>query len=108
MSLVIWNAHGLGSRCAFLHLSWLVDALKPSLLFISESRVPTKLAYNWLRTLNFNGLFGVNPKGSKGGLLLFWSNEMDVSLRSYSFNHIDVKIVWNSNSWRLWPSNCRG
>lgn len=101
MSIVIWNARGLGGRRAFLLLQQLVVDLKPLLLFVSEARISTRTACNWLSLLNFNSVFGVDPKGTKGGLLLFWNKEMDVSLRSYSSNHIDVNICWLSIVWRF-------
>jgi endonuclease/exonuclease/phosphatase family metal-dependent hydrolase len=41
----------------------------------------------------------VNGKG--GGLVLFWSEEVNVSLISFSLHHIDVRITEkNGNMWR--------
>lgn len=32
---------------------------------------------------------------------MFWTNNMNVVLRSYSGNHIDVGIEWESLNWRF-------
>lgn len=71
MSTTIWNARGLGGRRAFLKLQQLVSDLRPLILFVSESKVTCKRAYCWLHVLNFHGVVGVDPIGSRGGLLLF-------------------------------------
>lgn len=93
---MVWIARGLGGRRAFLMLQRLGAELKPLLLFISKIRISCKVARKWLSVLNFYGLYGVDAKGTRGGLLLFWHNNISVSLRSYFFNHIDVNVVWDS------------
>lgn len=75
--------------------------LMPLLLFISETKITCKIANNWLTLLNFNGIFGMDTKGTRGGFLLFQSNKIDVSMRSYSINHIGVNIAWESLCWRF-------
>lgn len=92
MSSIVWNARGLGCRCVFRYLQQLVANLKPLLLFVSKSRITCKTVRTWIHLLNFNSVFGVDPVGSRGGLLLFWSNKIDVTLHSYSFSHIDVYV----------------
>lgn len=97
----MWNARRLGSRRAFLLLQQLVEELRPLLLFVAETKVSSKIARTWLSGLRFNYVFGVDSNGTKGGLLLFWSNKLNVSLRSYSHSHIDVNIFWESLNWRF-------
>lgn len=101
MSSVIWNALGLRGKHAFLLLKQLVADLKPLLLFVSESKVSIKVTDCWLLELCFNGVVGVDVVGTRGGLLLFWSNKIDVSLCPYSYIHIDVCVVWESFKWRF-------
>lgn len=52
-----------------------------------------------MNALNFHGIVGSDPKGSKGGLLLFCNKNVDVSLRSFSSNPVDVFVAWNSLNW---------
>lgn len=70
--------------------------IRPLLLFVSESKITSKTVRTWLHLLNFNSVFCVDPVGSRGSLLLFWSNKIDVTLHSYSFSHIDVIVDWES------------
>lgn len=93
MSTVYWNARGSGGKRAFLLIQHLVVELKPSLLFVSDVKVLCKSATGWLSALNMYDVFGVDPRGNRGGLLLFWNRNINVSLRSYSFAHIDVDVV---------------
>lgn len=110
MSTVVWNARGLGGRRAFLMLQHMIAELKPSILFICESKVRCKIASKWTSKwtslLNFAGCLGVDPIGTKGGLLLYWKSNVNVVLRSYSTCHIDVNVCWESMSWRF--TGCYG
>lgn len=98
---MIWNARGLGDYCAFLLLKQLVAELKPLALFISETKIFCNRAYRWLNALNFTGVVGVDLRGTRGGLLLFWNKNVEVNLRSFSLSHIDVSITWESILWRF-------
>lgn len=104
MSTVVWNARGLGGRRACLMLQHMVAEIKPSVLFICESKVPCKIASKWTSSLNFVGCLGVDPSGTKGGLLLYWNSNVNVVLRSYSMSHIDVNVCWVDLKiyWVLW------
>lgn len=53
--------------------------------------------------LGFASGFCVNRKGVSGGLCILCSDEINVSLLSYSQGHINVKIIGNSsiNTWRF-------
>lgn len=104
--MVVWNARGLGGRRAFLMLKQLVEELKPSILFICESKVLCKIACKWTSYLNFVGCVGVDPSGTRGGLLLYWNGNVNVVLRSYSRSHIDVNVCWETLMWRF--TRCYG
>lgn len=51
--------------------------------------------------LGFTGCFGVDVVGKSGGLLLFWNNEINVSLRSYSVGHIDYMVCFSDICWHF-------
>lgn len=111
MSTIVWNARGLGGYRAFLLLKQLVADLKPLILFISESKVTCNCAYHWLNALSFAGVVGVDPQGTRGGLLLFWNKSVNVTLRSFSFSHIDASLSWESCLWRFtgcYAPSCSG
>lgn len=98
MSTIAWNAWGLGGKRAFFLLQHLVAELKPLMLFICKSKISCKRAYYWLNALNFCGVVGSDPIGTKEDLLFFWNKNVDVFLCSFSVNHINVSIVWESIS----------
>lgn len=62
-----------------------------------------RLRMEWVKQkLGFEGLFMVDPIGKSGGLALIWKERDQVEVRSYSKNHIDVKI--NSEDMYDWRS----
>lgn len=71
MSCIVWNARGLGNRRAFLSLRRLIEEHRPSLLFVSESKISSLLGSSWKSLFNFVGCVGVDACGNSGGLLLY-------------------------------------
>lgn len=93
---ICWNARGLWGARAFRELSRLVREINPSFMFIFESRIHLNAAHYLKSRLNFNFCFNVNPRGSKGGLILFWNDSIKISILSYSFGHIDCIMDFNN------------
>ncbi|KAM6587586.1 hypothetical protein CsatA_010191 [Cannabis sativa] len=92
MKLVSWNARGLGSDRAFRNLSRLVSSCNPSLLFVMESRL-VKNAINHVKIkLHFDSGLEIPRVGRSGGLLLLWTNDVTVTLRSQSISHFDCYV----------------
>ena len=69
-------------------------------MFIMKTRCDDSILEKWRVKLGFQGKIVVNSVGSSGGLCLFWSYEVDVSLLSFSQAYIDVcvrirfKLAW--------------
>ncbi|KAL8465342.1 hypothetical protein ACS0TY_034730 [Phlomoides rotata] len=101
MSCVVWNARGLGGRRAFLNLKRLVDDFAPLFVFISETKIRSTVGKRIASSLNFPSCFYVDPRGRSGGLLLMWSEDVSVVLRSYSRGHIDCGISYLNSKWRF-------
>lgn len=54
------------------------------------------------RISKYEGMFTLDVKGKSGGLALLWQNLDNVSIPSYSRNHIDVETkVYGVGTWRL-------
>ncbi|KAL5819042.1 hypothetical protein ACOSQ4_022884 [Xanthoceras sorbifolium] len=52
--------------------------------------------------LGFSGKLVVECVGRSGGLVLFWSDQLDINLLSFSLFHIDVSVsVVRSSPWRF-------
>lgn len=53
-------------------------------------------------TLGFEGMLGVNSQGWSEGLALFWKEEEQGKVLTYSQNHIDIETKVNGmEPWRL-------
>lgn len=96
MICVVWNACGLGGQRAFQNLQRLISKSTPDLIFVSEPRVSKLVASNWRYLLNFSNCFCVDANSQSGNLLLFWNDNIDVSILSYSSGHVDCFISSSS------------
>uniref|UniRef100_A0A803NY15 Reverse transcriptase domain-containing protein n=1 Tax=Cannabis sativa TaxID=3483 RepID=A0A803NY15_CANSA len=75
MSLISWNARGLGNPRAFNRISLLVKNHKPTLLFLMETRLKPNSVDRFKRALGFVNGFEVPRKYFGGGLLLLWGDD---------------------------------
>ena len=72
------------------------------MMFLMETRCNHKKMETWRVKLVFKGKLIVNSVGKVGGLCLFWTENVEVDLITYSQNHIDVKIIQGrSYVWRF-------
>ncbi|XP_073019258.1 uncharacterized protein [Primulina eburnea] len=101
MNLICWNARGLGNPRSFRELRRLIAEKDPTLFFLSETKMRATKCKLWKSILRFTGCFMVDCKGKSGGLILFWKNLADVSIKSYSMGHIDCVIQESGNLWRF-------
>ena len=99
MRLLSLNCRGLGNPETVRELRLLVKKEDPQVVFLSETRLEVS-SIEWIRIqLGMRGALGVQRLGYGGGLALLWSQDTDLSIKSYSLSHIDavVKIyfvVW--------------
>ncbi|XP_039791741.1 uncharacterized protein LOC120657488 isoform X2 [Panicum virgatum] len=101
MNLLCWNCRGLGTDSTVGELRHLVKRYRPSLLFLSETKMRDTKVRKFMWSLGFHGCFAVSSEGKSGGLALFWVQECIVSLKHYSPNIIDVTIGSEANQlWR--------
>lgn len=92
MSCISWNCRGLGNPRAIRSLKDLVRSFSPRLLFLMETKLSEKRVLRLRNLLGFSGGLAVDRVGLGGGLALFWKDEWDVTLQSFSSGHIDVRI----------------
>lgn len=64
----------------------------PDVLFVCETKIDQNRASFIKIYLNFDCHFCVKPIGTKGGLLMLWNLNANLSILSYSSSHIDVLI----------------
>lgn len=97
MSVLSWNCHGIGTSWASQFLKDLVSQKKPNFIFLCETLSKQDQLEKVKKYLGFEGLLVVDCQGQSGGLALIWRNKNEVSLRSFSKNHIDVEV--NVQGW---------
>lgn len=92
MNCIVWNARGMGNPRTFHELRRLCADHSPCLVFICETKITSSKCGNWRSMLGFAGQFVVDASGRKGGLILWWKEDMSVSISSYSEGHIDCCV----------------
>lgn len=60
------------------------------IVFFMETKLDKKCMEMFRKRCGFMYRFEVFAMGTRGGLCLAWHEEIVVSLKSYSINHIDV------------------
>lgn len=58
-----------------------------------ETRLPVGKILALKHSLGFAGGFEVPRQGLGGGLMLFWSADVVVSVLSFSISHVDVLLL---------------
>ena len=101
-----WNCRGLGSPRAENALKGVVRVERPHFVFLSETKLKGREWETLKRKLNFKNFLGVDCRGEgrhrRGGLAMFWSDEINLTLLSCSLNHMDFRVDEGDGSrWRL-------
>ncbi|XP_073362164.1 uncharacterized protein [Aegilops tauschii subsp. strangulata] len=101
MSTLSWNCRGLGNPWSVQELRKVVKKEGPALLFVMETKIKGKKVEELKTSLGFSGCFAVDSDGLSGGIGLFWSRDVDVTLQNYSIAHIDVTVKQENKEWRF-------
>ncbi|XP_030970704.1 uncharacterized protein LOC115991098 [Quercus lobata] len=102
MSIIDWNYRGLGNLRIGKELEVVIRAKVPSVVFIAETWADEARLQQIKRNIEFDNLFFVERNNRDGGLALFWRNSVDLSVDSFSPNHIDSIInKGKEDVWRF-------
>ncbi|XP_042950087.1 uncharacterized protein LOC122282202 [Carya illinoinensis] len=92
MKILSWNLRGLGNPRSIRSLHDLLTSEVPEILFLQETKLSSRrLEFCKLR-LGFRCCFGVDSVGRSGGLALFWKEDINLRIISYSRIHIHASI----------------
>ena len=92
MNCLSWNCRGLGIRRRVRELSDLVRTKGPNLVFLMETKKNKSYMEKLRCRLKFDNMFLVPRRNLSGGLALFWMNELDLHIRTFSPHHIDAVV----------------
>ena len=102
MNCLSWNCRGLGNPCTVQELARLVRAKAPTAVFLMETWSNEDYLEILRCKLQFSNKLVVRSNKKGGGLALFWNNDLNAFIKSYSCSHIDAVINEGmSNAWRL-------
>ena len=93
----MWNCRGLGNPRAVRALKELVQSKDPHVVFICETKLHVNKLDKIKRICKMNAVVGVSSAGSSGGLAMLWNDNVQLVLKSFSVNHIDVIVEQRGN-----------
>ena len=99
MNCLNWNCRGLGNQRLVHELSVLVKSKGPRLVFLMETKKKNSYMEKIRCHLKFDNMFLVPRRHFSGGFALFWSNDLDLHIRTFSPHHIDAVV--NDDAWRF-------
>lgn len=96
MRALVWNYQGFENTLTIHALKKMVKIKVPTIIFLMDRRLSFREAELLKADLGLMNGFSVDydysSDGRKGGSCLFWFDLWNVSLQSYSLNHINVTI----------------
>jgi exonuclease III len=104
MKLLSWNCRGLGKSSAVRALRQLILTHHPDIVFLTETKL---LAADFKKRANsFGNRFSnhfvvdctVSLRNRSGGLAIFWSNNVNITIIGYNNNMIDCYVMCDNNS----------
>jgi hypothetical protein len=102
MSCLSWNCRGLGNPRTVQELANMVRVKAPSAVFLMETWSNEGYLENVRCFLHFKNKLIVQSNNKGGGLALFWNDDFNVFIKSYSCSHIDAIIKeGTADAWRL-------
>lgn len=92
MKAISWNCRGLGNPRAVRALSRLIRVENPQLVFLMETRLKDNEMDRIRSRCGFNSCFSVacngNGRDRAGGIALLWHDQVILTVKSFSLNHI--------------------
>lgn len=71
------------------------------MVFLSETKCNAMKGEKLRLDLKFERGLGVPSEGNSGGLAMFWTKEVKMTINSFSMGHIDITIKDDTRWWRF-------
>ena len=91
MTHLFWNCRGLGSDTVVRALHGLIREHRPSMIFLSETKMQDHRIDKVRRRMGYTNGFNVAPVGRAGGLSLWWNDSIWVEVIDSSKHFIDAR-----------------
>ncbi|KAA3485196.1 BEACH domain-containing lvsC [Gossypium australe] len=101
MKSISWNVRGLGSLQTTRRLQYFLKQQNSHMVFLMETKIDKQRMERVRKSCGFLNGIEIEAEGSRGGLCLAWKEDINVTLRSFSKNRIDV-MVKEENSYEEW------
>jgi exonuclease III len=108
MKILSWNCRGLGKHSAVRALRQLVQLHHPSIVFLSKTKLQnsdfTHITNSFGNSLTNHFVVDciLSERNRRGGLAMFWTNDVKLNIIGFSENMIDCYVDCGNNvsSWR--------
>lgn len=102
MIAIVWNCRGLGNASTVWNLRDLIISHKPNVIFLSKIKCRSTIRLcNFVHKFSFCNMELVPAKGYAGGLMLFWTDVVDISVTFANDNMINCSVI-NDPLGKLW------
>ena len=98
MNCLMWNYRGLGNLHIEKELGDIIQAKDPNVVFIAETWAGEARLNSVLRSIDFDHNCVVPREGRGGGLVLFWKDLVNLTIKDSSRYFIDTCIDKNFNN----------
>ncbi|KAK8497056.1 hypothetical protein V6N12_063837 [Hibiscus sabdariffa] len=95
MALLAWNVRRLGNKDTVRALKNICFKHKNEIVFLSETKQKRRYLEKIRMRMKMDNAFYVDPVGIAGGLALWWSNDVKLSVLNHDKNFIDTVISIN-------------
>lgn len=92
---IAWNCQGLGNFYkpeTYSSLHDLLNRENQDIIFISETKQQTDNVEKILRKINVHNYWIVPPRGTAGGLILAWKDNVNLTILDYTDNQINARV----------------
>ncbi len=100
MNCLVWNCRGLGNPRSIQELTELVRSKDPEAVFMIETWLDDDRLEKIRCKLSFANKLVVPRRNRGGGMVLFWKRELALTIKSFSFCHIDAIV--NEGTMEAW------
>ncbi|MBA0583907.1 hypothetical protein Gorai_014747 [Gossypium raimondii] len=103
MKMLSWNIRGLGNPWFVRRIQHVLKKYYPQVVFFMEKKVERTRMERIKKKYGFVNGVDISAQGSRGSLSLSWCSSVNVTVMSFSENHIDVTIDNSDGTikWRL-------